>query len=83
MLLSPALRYFLLLKTEGCLLSTFFSNTVYVPLIRETYFLHPQETAGKIVVLYALSKLKVTIRVINICPSVSFLGLTPLPAEYF
>ena len=56
MLLSPALRYFLLLKTECCLRSTFFSNKVYVPLIRETYFLHPQETAGKIVVFYTRSQ---------------------------
>jgi hypothetical protein len=37
MQLSPAVRYFLLLKTQCGLHSTLFSNTVYVPLIRETY----------------------------------------------
>jgi hypothetical protein len=66
MQLSPALRYFLLLKTECVLLSTLFSNTLYVLLIREIYW-YIHEITGKIVVLDAFAELrKVTNRVINI-----------------
>jgi hypothetical protein len=38
MQLSPALCYSLLLKAKYVLLSTLYLNTLYVPLIRETYF---------------------------------------------
>jgi hypothetical protein len=46
-------------------------------------FVHPQEKAVRIVLLDAFAKLRnVTNRVMNVWPSISFLGSTPLPMEY-